>query len=73
MSAATETINVQEKLSNCNLLPERTDSNRLGNGDMNLFAPDNDEIFSDEELNGTHDDVDPRVSGETVYAFVKWC
>jgi len=62
MSAAAETINVQEKLSNSSLLPERTDSSHLSNGEVNLFAPDTDEIFDDEVLNGTHEKVDPRVS-----------
>ncbi|KXJ14137.1 GTP-binding protein 1 [Exaiptasia diaphana] len=62
MSAAAETINVQEKLS-ASLLPERNDSNNhLTNGAVNLFAPDCDEIFDDAELNGIHEPVDPRTS-----------
>lgn len=73
MSAAAETINVQEKLS-ASLLPERNDSNNhLTNGAVNLFAPDCDEILDDEELNGIHETVDPRVSTYLANWFVCFC
>ena len=63
MSAATETINVEEKFSGSSL-NGRQDHDGSPEGADNLFAPDSDGDFYFEEsgaLNGSHQGVDPRV------------
>ncbi|XP_048576283.1 GTP-binding protein 1 [Nematostella vectensis] len=58
MSAATENINVQEKLPSTVHDPSATT-----NGATNLFAPDTDnELFEEEDVNGQHDLGDPRLA-----------
>lgn len=72
MSAAAETINVQEKLSS-GMLPEKNDLNHLHNGAANLFAPDSDQGIYDEETNGIHDIQDPRVSRKEFITVICHC
>lgn len=68
MSAAAETINVEEKLSGSTLNGRQDGS---PDGTDNLFAPDNDsELYLEENgtSNGSEQSIDPRVRhGTTVH------
>ena len=73
MSAAAETINVQEILSS-GILSDRNDGLHLHNGAASLFAPDSDHgVFDDGELNGINDISDPRVSEKYIWYWKYTC